>query len=214
MKPQYLAPMSVRGTDQQQSYGLGLGFEAHMEKQNRVLAQLMGSIAKQEQIEKQRLHMDTNLKIKELELDKLRAELELEKQRKRNQQLLEETPKAKKVVPSLKDVVVSMMVNKKRSSERTEPSLHERTTSMPFIPGNIEEEEDEEVEEIYELRPQPKARSRIVISRGTTRESTLIKLQNQRQKSNEDEQHSASLDYLDENPAPSPQRKSGLEDEE
>ncbi len=212
MKPQFMAPMSVRGSDQQQSYGLGLGFEAHMEKQNRVLAQLMGSIAKQEQIEKQRMHMDTNLKIKEMELDKLRAELELEKQRKRNQQTLEELPKAKKVAPSLKDVVTSMMVQKNRSSEtrKSDGMFHDRTASMQFIPGRVDEEEEEELEEIYELRPQqPKTRSRIVISRGTTRESTLIKLQNQRQKSSENEQHSGSLDYLDENPAPSPQRTPG-----
>jgi len=197
MRPQ----LPLRAAPEQSAYTFGYGFEAHMEKQNRMLSQLMGAIAKQEQMEKHRMQMDMNQKMKELEIDKLRVEIELEKQRAKRQAIEEMTKKAaenvspRKEVSSLEKVVMSLLI-KKSSSLGRNAQLAERIGSLPLISERrYGEDQDEEVG-----RPQRSTRKRVVISRGSLlRKDPAIattKLRNQPVKSSDPAEVSGSLDYL------------------
>jgi len=65
-------------------------FEAHLEKQNKVLNQLIGMISKQEQIATIKHEKETQRILKELQEEKLQADLRLEKEiSKRNQEIQE-----------------------------------------------------------------------------------------------------------------------------
>jgi len=229
MKPQFVetrSQLSFRNPTEQSVYSFGFGFEAQMEKQNRMLNQLIGVMAKQEQIEKQRLRMDMSQKIKELELNKLKTELELEKQRafrQQQQQILEEglsSPRKieatspRKEPSSLEKVVMSLIMKKSVSRSPSKNALaSERTGSLPLINerfhGEFEDDDEEEERQRQGIYEKPQRR-RVVISRGnsTTRESTRTKLQNHQRKSSEVVEHpTGSLDYLDESNS-SPQRGS------
>jgi len=200
MRPQ----LSLRNLEPQNPYGMG--FEAHLEKQNRVLAQLMGSIAKQEQIESYKMKLDLNQKIQELELSKLRTEIELEKQKSRKYQSSEESQSPKKTESSsprkepssLEKVVMSLILQKSPSIKSSGRPSQGRIGSLPSIKErhfNFEVQEEDE-EEIYK-KPQQKVRPRVVITR---REATPVKVlrhQQSMQKKQEDEEHPTSLAYLD-----------------
>jgi len=156
MNPQYMdhrPQLSLRGPEQSP---FNFGFELHLEKQNRMLAQLMGSIAKQEHLEKQRLQMDMNQKIRELQMDKLKVEIELEKQKAKRAQGMEETPKKippRKEPSSLEKVVMSLMVKKTRShgfQAKTETFNQE----LPLI---SERHYGEQEDSLPELQEEPEA---------------------------------------------------------
>jgi len=100
-----------------------LKIESQIEKQNRMLAHIVNTIAQQEQREKKRYHQTLGQKIKELEIDRTRLNLELERQKFKQLQTLNGSPKklgkpsvespTKQASPHLQEVLMGLMSKKK-----------------------------------------------------------------------------------------------------
>jgi len=71
-------------------------FEAHLEKQNKVLTHLLGTISKQEQIANKQRELENQRLTKELELDKARVELQIQQEITKRNQAMEEKKQLQK----------------------------------------------------------------------------------------------------------------------
>jgi len=155
----------------QESMGSPYGFkiEAQFEKQNRVLTQILGMVAKQKEIEEQREQRqkyDMRDKIQELEYDKMKADLELEKQKSRSQIGIG-TPKKsspKKDPSNLEKVVLGLVLKKAASKVRIEDEKEEETMDRSLPP--IKEKSYQELG--TPKRPRISVRRKRIVSPGGT----------------------------------------------
>jgi len=126
--PQYMdhrPQLSLRGNEKGP---LDVRFETHFDRQNRMFSQLLNVIAKQEEREKEQNRMIMNQKAKERELDKIKAVIELEKQKSQRsyhqkvEELSRKSPKSEEDLTSSKkemstfEKVVRKLVLRKSSS--------------------------------------------------------------------------------------------------
>jgi len=156
-------------------------FEMQMERQNRMLTQLLTVISKQEEREKEQHRLAMNQQLKELELNKIKTALELEKQKSQryNQpqpQPEESTPSAKRGMSILEKTVMSIVL--KKSSSKTKNPLIKDHQSPPQTLHLINEDNEGDkdsvnYEEEEEATPQ-KSRRRLVSRSGTNLRPTPI----------------------------------------
>lgn len=155
-------------------------FEMQMERQNRMLTQLLTVISKQEEREKEQHRLAMNQQIRELELAKIKTALELEKQKSQRShqpqtQPEENTPSAKKGMSILEKAVMSIVL-KKASANTKNPLIkdHQSPPQTLHLINEDNEAEKESQNHEEEVAPQNSSRRRLVSRSGSNIRPTPI----------------------------------------
>jgi len=143
---------------------IGYSIEAHIEKQNRVLNKVLGMVAKQKEAADQRDKYALAQKMKDLEYDKMKVDLELERQKSKtlSQSLikLERSP-PKKDKSNLEKVVMGLVMKKTAARMKSRVLDEDGSAGLPTI-------KEKEIDENQQRRPQISRRRRRIVSPGGT----------------------------------------------